>query len=188
MVIASAVAVRFQPSTSDSTTAGAEMTAPTDKPRDNRKSRLVKLRVFASNRCSRYSVRGVDARVVEERHERHRQDDHRERQREVELDEAHPVAVRLAGRADHRDGAQLRGHDRDAGGPPGNAALREEVALDLVAVLGALQAVVHDPGREEDDNDPVDGVHQDCGGSAARETLAGGTRVRRGRRPGESGP
>jgi hypothetical protein len=55
MVIASAVAVKFQPSTSDSTTAGAETTAPTDIPRDNRNSRLVKLRVFPSNRRSRYS-------------------------------------------------------------------------------------------------------------------------------------
>ena len=104
-------------------------------------------------------VRGVDARLVEERHQRHRQDDHRQRQREVELDETQPVGVALSGRADHRDRAQLRGHHRDAGGPPGNAALGEEVALDLVAVLRALQAVVDDPGREPDDDGPVDRVH-----------------------------
>ena len=49
------VAVTFHPRTSDSTTAGADTTAPHDIPREIRKSRLVKVRVFASNRCSRYS-------------------------------------------------------------------------------------------------------------------------------------
>jgi len=51
----SAVAVRSHPSTSDSTTAGAETTAPQDMPREIRNSRLVKLRVLPSNRFSRYS-------------------------------------------------------------------------------------------------------------------------------------
>ena len=55
MAIASEVAVRFQPSTSDSTTAGAETTAPTDSPREIRNRKLVTLRVFASKRRSRYS-------------------------------------------------------------------------------------------------------------------------------------
>ena len=49
------VSVRSQPSTSESTTAGAEITAPHDMPRETRNSRLVKLRVFASKRRSRYS-------------------------------------------------------------------------------------------------------------------------------------
>ena len=53
--MSSDVAVRFKSSTSDSTTAGAATTAPHDMPRESRNSRLVKLRVFASKRCSRYS-------------------------------------------------------------------------------------------------------------------------------------
>ncbi len=53
--MATDVATMFQSSTSDSTTAGAEMIAPTDSPREIRNNRLVMLRTRASNRCSRYS-------------------------------------------------------------------------------------------------------------------------------------
>ena len=49
------VADTSSPSITDSTTAGAEMAAPVDMPRDSRKSSAVKLRVFASKRRSRYS-------------------------------------------------------------------------------------------------------------------------------------
>ncbi len=41
-----------------------------------------------------------DFRTIEERHGRYAQDDHRERQAEIELDEAHAVGVGLPGRAD----------------------------------------------------------------------------------------
>jgi hypothetical protein len=50
-----AVSVRSHPSTSASTTAGAEITAPHDMPRDIRNRKLVNVRVFASKRRSRYS-------------------------------------------------------------------------------------------------------------------------------------
>ena len=103
-------------------------------------------------------VRRVDARVVEERDQRHRQDDHRQRQAEVELHEAHAVVVALTGRADHRDGAELRGHHRDARRPPGNAALGEQVAVELVAVFGSPQAVVNDPDEEDAEQGPVNPV------------------------------
>jgi hypothetical protein len=53
--MASAVIVRSQPRMSDSTTAGADTTAPHDMPREIRNSRLVNVRVFASKRRSRYS-------------------------------------------------------------------------------------------------------------------------------------
>ena len=153
------VAVRSRPSTSDSTTAGAEMIAPQDIPRDTRNSRLVKAARLRIEPVLEELVGRVDARAVEERHERQRQDDHRDRQRKVELDEAQAVGVALSRRADHRDGAQLRRHHRDAGRPPGNRSFREEIALDLVAVLRPLQAVVDDPGREGQEDRPVDGVH-----------------------------
>ena len=104
-------------------------------------------------------VRGVDAGAVEERHQRQREDDHRDRQREVELDEAQAVRVALAGGADHRDRAELRRHHREAGGPPRNRSLGEEVAFELVAVARALDAVVDDPGDEADDDRPVNGMH-----------------------------
>ena len=117
-------------------------------PRESRNSRLVKLRVLAIEALLQVLVRRVDAGVVEERHQRDRQDDHRERQAEVELHEPHAVVVALSGRADHRDGAQLRRHHRDAGGPPRDAALGEEVAVELVAVLGPPQAVEDDPGEK----------------------------------------
>src|SRR5688572_142040 len=55
IAITSDVAARLHPSTSDSTTAGAEMIAPTARLREIRNRKLVKLRVLASNRPSRYS-------------------------------------------------------------------------------------------------------------------------------------
>ena len=101
-------------------------------------------------------VRRVDARPVEERHERHRQDHHRERQAEVELDEAHAVGIRLAGRADQRDGAELRRHHRQADRPPRQAAVGEQVPFDAGAGLGPPQAVDDDPEQVADDNEPVE--------------------------------
>ena len=121
-------------------------------------------------------VGGVDARPVEERDEGDRQDDHRHRQGVVELDEAHAVVVALPGRADHRDRAELRRHHRDPGGPPRDAAVGEEVAFDLVAVLGPLQPVEHNPGGEADEDGPVDPVH--AGRDASRGTRAAATRAR----------
>jgi hypothetical protein len=49
------VLVTLIPSTTDSTTAGAEMTTPSDMLRDIRNRKLVNARVFASKRRSRYS-------------------------------------------------------------------------------------------------------------------------------------
>ncbi len=49
------VVVTSRPIITDSTTAGAEITAPHASPRENRNSRAVNERVFASNRFSRYS-------------------------------------------------------------------------------------------------------------------------------------
>ena len=43
------------PNTAEKTTAGADMMAPHDIPRDRRKRKLVRERVFASKRRSRYS-------------------------------------------------------------------------------------------------------------------------------------
>ena len=104
-------------------------------------------------------VGGVDAGAVEERHERHAEDDHRDRQPEVELHEAHAVGVALPGRPDQRDRAQLRRHHREADGPPRQAAVREQIAFDLVRVLGAADAVPHHPHQVEADDDPIEQVH-----------------------------
>ena len=53
--MSSTVCVTLVPSTTASTTEGAEITTPSDMLRDIRNSRLVNARVFASKRCSRYS-------------------------------------------------------------------------------------------------------------------------------------
>ena len=92
----------------------------------------------------------------------------------VELHEAHAVVVALPGRADHRDRAELRGHHRDPRGPPRDAAVGEEVALDFVAVLGPFQAIEHNPGGEGDDDRPVDPMHVQ---GVSRGKRAGATRV-----------
>ena len=142
------------------TTAGAATTAPHDIPREMRNRKLVKLRVFASNRFSKYSVRGVDAGVVEEWHQGDGQDHHGERQREIELNEAQAVGVALTRRADHGDGTQLGRHHREASRPPGNAPLGEEVALEFVAVFRAPETVVDDPRHEGDEDRPVQPMHR----------------------------
>ena len=104
-------------------------------------------------------VRGVDPGLVEERHERHRQHDHRERQRVVELQKPHAVRVALAGRADHGDGAQLRRHHGKADRPPRQASACEKVPFELVAALREAQTVPDDPGQIDRDDRPVDRVH-----------------------------
>jgi hypothetical protein len=82
-------------------------------------------------------VGGVDPRPGEERHHRERQDDHRDRQAEIELHEPQPGGIRLAGGSDQRHRAHLGRHHREADRPPGQRPVGEEVALDLVGALGA---------------------------------------------------
>ena len=104
----------------------------------------------------------------------HRDDDHRDRQRVVELQEAHAVVVGLPRGADHRDGAELRRHHRQADGPPGQAAAGQEVALDLGAVLGEPDAVPDNPGQVGGDDEPVERVHRDVLSRLEREPLLEG--------------
>jgi hypothetical protein len=101
----------------------------------------------------------VDLRLMEERDERDREHDHRDRQRVVELQEAHAVHVALAGRADHRDRAELRGHHRQPHGPPGQTAAAEEIALHLLTALREPQPIPDDPHEIRRDDRPVDGMH-----------------------------
>ena len=106
-------------------------------------------------------VRRVDLRAVKERHEGHRQDHHRERQAEVELDEAKAGEVRLARRADERHGAHLRRHHGQADRPPRQRSVAEKVALDLVRPFRAPQPVVDNPRDVHDDDGPIERSHAD---------------------------
>ncbi len=110
-------------------------------------------------------VRGVDAGPVEERDHRDREDDHRQRQPEIQLQHAHAFAEAAPGRADQGDRGELCRHHRQADGPPRQAAVGEEVAFDLVGAVRAADAVRQDPGEVGSDDDPVDEVHA---GSADR--------------------
>ena len=105
-------------------------------------------------------VRGVDARAREERHDGDRQDQHRERQAEVELHEAEAGEIAQAGRAADRHRAQLRGHHRQADGKPRQRAIREEVPVDLVRRLRSPQPVDDDPRDVGDDDEPVERAHE----------------------------
>ena len=105
-------------------------------------------------------VRGVDAGTREERHDRERQDHHRERQAEIELHEAQAGEVRLAGRPDDRDGAHLRRHHRQPDRPPRQRSVREEVAVDFVGPLRSAQAVDDDPPDVGDDDQPGKRTHR----------------------------
>ena len=94
----------------------------------------------------------VDVQPVVERDSGDREDDHRERQAEVELDEAHPVGVGLPRRREEGDGARLRRHDREADDPPRGGAARHEVALHVRLVAALRDA----PGDDEDERRPED--------------------------------
>ena len=105
-------------------------------------------------------VRREDACAVEERHQRQREDDHRQGQSEVELHEADAVVVALPRRPDQRDGAHLGGHHRQADGPPRERPRRQEIAFDGARPPGPLHAVVQHPGEVGGDDGPVDQVHR----------------------------
>ena len=104
-------------------------------------------------------VRGVHARAVEEGDDRDRQDDHGQRQAEVELDEAQAVGVALPGRADERDGAQLGRHHGEPDRPPRQAAVRQEVGLGRALETGTFDAVPDQPADEANRKRPVERVH-----------------------------
>ncbi len=104
-------------------------------------------------------VRRVDLRAVEKRHGRHRQDDHRERQAEIELDESQAGEVRLSGCADERDRAHLRRHHREPDGPPRQRPVAEKITFDFVRPLRSPQPVVHNPHEVDDDDGPVERAH-----------------------------
>ena len=93
--MASTVSGRLHPSTIDKMTAGAAMITPALRPRDSRKRELAKARVFTSNRFLQIFVRREDPCPIEEGHERERQDDHGDRQAEIELHEPHAIGIPL---------------------------------------------------------------------------------------------
>ena len=144
-----------QPKIAENTTAGAAMIVPHDIARESRNRNAVSDRVFASKRRSRILVRRVHPRAVQERHERDAEDDHRERQPEVELHEPHAVGRALARRADHRDGGELRRHDGQSDRPPWQAAIGEEVSFDVLRAARPSKPVDHDVREPPDDDHPV---------------------------------
>ena len=99
-------------------------------------------------------IRRVDSSRGERTARRHRQDDHRERQTEVELDEPQSGEIGLPRRADQRHRAHLRRHHRKAGDPPGQRSVAEKIAFDLVGALRAAQAVDNNPGDVREDDRP----------------------------------
>ncbi len=104
-------------------------------------------------------VRSIDARPVQQRDDRHAEDHHREREPQVQLDEAHAVRGALTRRADHRDRRELCRHHREAHDPPRQALVGEEVARDRVGVLRLPDAVHDYPDHVDHDDQPVDPVH-----------------------------
>src|SRR5262249_37462823 len=106
-------------------------------------------------------VRRIDLRAVEERHRCHRQDDHCDRQAEVELDESQAGQIRLPCCPHQRDGAHLRRHHGQADRPPGQTPIAEEVPVDLVGSLGTPDSVIYDPHEIPDDDGPVEWSHRD---------------------------
>ena len=108
-------------------------------------------------------VRGVHLRAVEKRHERDAEDHHRQRQPEVELHEPHSVGGALPRRADHRHGGELRRHDGQSDGPPRQAAIGEEVSLDLLRAARPSQPVDHDVREPPDDDHPIQPMHAGWG-------------------------
>ena len=100
MQITSTVTGSVQPRIADITTDGAASVTPSDSGAADQEQKARQRADAHVEAALEILVGGVDARAREERHHGQRQDDHRERQAEVELDEAQAGRVGLAGRAD----------------------------------------------------------------------------------------
>ncbi len=149
----------LHPRITERTTAGAAAIAPQDMPRDNRKRKLVQTRVFRSKRRSRYSIRGIDLRAIEERHQRDAENHHRKRKTVIKLHEAEAVVVTLACRSHQRNRAELRRHHREADRPPGHRSIGQKIRLGRAIELRSLDAIGNEPADVSEDDCPVDQVH-----------------------------
>ena len=157
-----------QPKMDANTTAGAARIVPQDMPREMQEQECGEgpgLRVEATLEVF---VRGVHLRAVQKWHEGDTDDHHREREPEIELDESKAIGRALRGGPDHRDGGQLCGHDREADCPPGQAPAREEISLDPGGPPRTPNAVYPDVGEINDDDDPVERVHEARSGRVVR--------------------
>ena len=104
-------------------------------------------------------VSGNDFSFVKVRNDDRRDDDHRQREAEIKLDEAHPVHVGLAGGADKRDGAGLGGHDGKPHRPPGHALVGQQIAADGPAAPALVQTVADDEDQGQDQDNPIGCSH-----------------------------
>ncbi len=97
--------------------------------------------------------------AIEEGDQGHAEDDHGEGQPEVHHEESHAVGVGLARGSDEGDGADLRGHHRQADRPPPHLAPGQEEVGHLAVAAAHVDAEGGDSDEIEGEDAPVEGRH-----------------------------
>ncbi len=103
-------------------------------------------------------VRRAHAQPLVDRHQRRAQDDHGDRQAEVELDEREPADVALTRRGHECHRARLRGHDRKRHERPRHAPARDEESREVARAARAHEPVDDEGGEGRDQHPRVGGA------------------------------
>ena len=116
-------------------------------------------------------VRRVNLQAVIDGDDDGGEDHHRNRQTEVELHEAHPVLVGLAGSGEERDGTRLCGDDRQPDRPPPEIGAPANEAVHRLDP-NAERTVANDGGDRRDENGPVERSHVNARVIAQRSAIS----------------
>ncbi len=104
-------------------------------------------------------VRGVHFGAVKNRDRGGGQDDHRERESEIELHEPHAVDVGLAGGRNESHCARLGRHDGQSHGIPGHGPSGEHVLIRCSAAPAAIESVADDERQPTEHDHPIERPH-----------------------------
>ena len=114
---------------------------------------------FAVESPAEIFIGGVNAEPAVDGQENRADDDERERQAEIILDETDAAFEALPGDREKGDGAGLRGRDRETDGEPTRALAALEIGVEVVGVARAPRAIGRDADHRPEEHEPVDGVH-----------------------------
>jgi hypothetical protein len=95
-----------------------------------------------------------------DRDENRADDDEGERLAEIVLDEPDAAFVGLPGHGKKGDRPCLRGHDREADGPPPDAVVALEVMAKIWMAVGFPESVKGDSQDRREEDDVIEPVHE----------------------------
>ena len=107
-------------------------------------------------------IRGVDLQAKIARHKDKRQDNHGQRQAEIELNETHAVLKRLPWRRQKGNRTRLRGHDRQSNSMPLGLVATTKVAVHILGATVLPHAIADNGAKRADQNQPVINAHGAC--------------------------